>query len=161
MATNEVPRGPVSAYVVDNVKRLRAEKRWSLSELSDRMSAAGRPMLSSGLHRLEQGKRRVDVDDLVALAIAFEVSPTTMLLPWTDSGAVRITNVVEADAVTAWEWMRGIRPLELPEDHLDADYVELTFQRESAPAGARPKQTRSGRGFNRLEEDDETGELLG
>lgn len=145
MATNDVPRGPTSTHVVDNVNRLRTGRRWSLANLSIRMTAAGRPVLSSGLHRLEQGRRRVDVDDLVALAVAFDVSPTTLLMPWTASGVVRLTEVVEADAVAAWEWMRGIRPLELPRDRHDADFVEETFQRASAPAGALPKQTRSGR----------------
>jgi hypothetical protein len=107
------------------------------------------------------GKRRVDVDDLVALAIAFEVSPTTLLLPWTASGVVHLTNTVEADAVTAWEWTRGIRPVELPEDRYEADFAEEKFQRDSAPRGARPKQTRAGRRSRRLPEDDEVEAFLG
>jgi transcriptional regulator with XRE-family HTH domain len=74
-----VVHGPTSRKVVENVKRLRAERRWSLVELSEEMGQAGRPILSSGLHRLERGKRRVDVDDLVALARVFAVNVTELL----------------------------------------------------------------------------------
>jgi transcriptional regulator with XRE-family HTH domain len=107
MATNEVPRGPISGYVVENVKRLRAERRWSLAELSDEMEKAGRPMLASGLHRLEQGKRRIDVDDVVALGIAFDKDPVTLLLPPKADGVVRLTVEREVSAELAWAWMRG------------------------------------------------------
>src|SRR4051795_10305771 len=107
MATNEVPRGPISGYVVENVKRLRAERRWSLAELSDEMEKAGRPMLASGLHRLEQGKRRIDVDDVVALGIAFDKDPVTLLLPPEADGVVRLTAEREVPAELAWAWMRG------------------------------------------------------
>lgn len=67
-------------FVVDNIKRLRAQRRWSLAELSDELAEAGRPILPTGLQRLEHGKRRVDVDDLMAFAVAFKVAPETLLV---------------------------------------------------------------------------------
>lgn len=57
MAMNDVPRGAATSHVIENVKRLRAGLRWSLAELSNEMARVGRPMLPSGLHRIEQGKR--------------------------------------------------------------------------------------------------------
>jgi transcriptional regulator with XRE-family HTH domain len=141
MATNEVPRGPISGYVVDNVKRLRADRRWSLAELSERMRQAGRPVLPSGLHRLEQGKRRVDVDDLVALAVALEVTPVTLLLPPVRSGDVQVTESITAAAKAAWGWLRGRHPLTVPED--DDGFAEIEFQRRALPVGERSSPLRT------------------
>lgn len=163
MATNEVPRGPISAYVVANVKRLRAERRWSLVELSEEMGRIGRPMLSSGLHRLESGRRRVDVDDLAALALAFGVSPITLLLPWSGhDGVVHLTETVTSDVTAAWEWLRAVRPIELPEDQQDADFAELAFQRQAIPPEGRNHifMQRSDRYFIPIGEYDDAGELL-
>jgi transcriptional regulator with XRE-family HTH domain len=137
MATNEVPRGPISAHVVDNVKRLRTERRWSLAELSEEMSRAGKPILSSGLHRLEQGKRRIDVDDLVALAAAFDVSPITLLMPYTSKGTVKLTESLRLEALAAWDWMRGARPIDLPEEREEAMIRAVAFQARALPMGAR------------------------
>jgi transcriptional regulator with XRE-family HTH domain len=144
MATNEVPRGPISGHVVENVKRLREEMKLSLADLSDAMSRAGRPMLASGLHRLEAGKRRVDADDLVALALALHVSPLTLLLPWTETGTVALTNEVSAEATVAWNWARGVMPLEVPDDWDEAQYATLQFQLNAVPKGFRLGSARPG-----------------
>lgn len=137
MATNEVPRGPISAHVVENVKRLRAGRRWSLTELSEEMTRVGRPILSTGLHRLEQGKRRIDADDLVALAAALDVSPITLLMPYTAHGTVKLTESLETEALAAWDWMRGVRPLDLPEEREEAMIRAVAFQARALPMGAR------------------------
>lgn len=47
--------------------------------LSQRLSELGHPLLPSGITKIEQGKRGVDVDDLVALARALEVRPEQLL----------------------------------------------------------------------------------
>jgi transcriptional regulator with XRE-family HTH domain len=148
MATNEVPRGPISAYVVENVKRLRAERRWSLADLSKAMGEKGRPMLSSGLHRLETGKRRIDADDLVALALAFDVSPMTLLLPWAEEGKVSLTDTVTADVRAAWLWARGEAPLQEPEDWDEAQFAKLQFHLNAVPRGFRLGNPRTKGGSN-------------
>jgi transcriptional regulator with XRE-family HTH domain len=71
--------GPVGERVAENVKRLRGREHVSVRELSKRLQAAGRPILPSGITKLEQGVRRVDVDDLVALADALGVSPLRLM----------------------------------------------------------------------------------
>lgn len=137
MATNEVPRGPISGYVVENVKRLRAQQRWSFAEFSEQMKRVGRPMLGSGLHRLEQGKRRIDVDDIVALAAALDVSPISLLMPFTSTGEVDLTEEIQVEALAAWDWMRGTRPLDLPDDREEAMIRAVAFQGRALPSGAR------------------------
>jgi transcriptional regulator with XRE-family HTH domain len=70
--------GSVGQRVAKEVARLRG--RTTVRELSARLSKLGRPILPSGITKIEQGSRRVDVDDLVALALALEVTPTRLLL---------------------------------------------------------------------------------
>lgn len=139
MATNEISQGPTSRYVVENVRRLKTDRDWSLADLSERMSEAGRPILPTGLHRLLNGKRRVDVDDLMALAAAFEVTPITLLLPTIPKGTpqqeasnVEITGKISVDAFTAWDWIRGERPLTDYRD--DQSFEMILFRRRSLPS---------------------------
>jgi hypothetical protein len=71
--------GPVGRQVVANVEALRRERGYSFSALSDRLAAIGRPILPTVLHRLSQGGRRVDVDDLTALATVLGTTATRLL----------------------------------------------------------------------------------
>lgn len=80
MATNKIERGPTSERVAANVKAVREARRLSLEALSQRMGEIGRPILRTGLAKIESGERRVDVDDLMALAIALQVTPNRLLL---------------------------------------------------------------------------------
>ncbi len=57
----------------------------SYAELSRRPEELGRPIPPLGLTRIRDGKRRIDVDDLIALALALDVSPAVLLLPLTES----------------------------------------------------------------------------
>lgn len=141
MVTNEIPRGPIGAYVVENVKRLREGKDWSYPRLSKELKVVGRSILPTGLHRLENGKRRVDADDLVALAAALDVSPITLLMPFTSRGEVKLTDKIEVEALAAWDWMRGTRPLDLPDEREEAVIRAVAFQGRALPMGARALDT--------------------
>jgi transcriptional regulator with XRE-family HTH domain len=139
MAANEVAHGPVSRRVVENVQRLRRARGWSLERLSQELGRVGRPILSTGLNRLEQGRRRIDADDLVALAVVLDVSPLTLMLPFEATGVVQVTKDLEAEALTAWSWMRGVSPLVSPADEDDSQFAVIDFQRRSLPPGVRPR----------------------
>jgi transcriptional regulator with XRE-family HTH domain len=124
--------------VAENVKRLREGLGWSLARLSQQLGDIGRPILSTGLHRLEQGRRRIDADDLVALAAALDVSPITLLMPFTANGTVELTDSLEAEALVAWDWMRAARPLVLPaDDREESVHQAVRFQMRALPMGAR------------------------
>ena len=135
MASNEVDHGPVSRRVVANVKRLRNERSWSLDRLSEELRRVGRPILPTGLSRLERGSRRIDVDDLVGLALALDVAPIALLLPPTTDGPVQLTDEITAAAEDAWKWIRGIAPLSVPKD--DDGFALLEFHRRSMPRALR------------------------
>lgn len=109
--------------VAANVKRLRGGMTYR--ELSERLEDVGRPIAVLGLKRIESGERKVDVDDLMAFAIVFDVSPLTLLLP--EYGSKEITTRItgypdEMGTNVAWLWARGDEPLELPQDPVVSDH---------------------------------------
>jgi hypothetical protein len=62
---------------------------------------------------MEKGERVVTVDELMALAVAFGVSPSALLLPFTEKpdDAVPVSGAGEVPALAAWEWADGRTPL--------------------------------------------------
>lgn len=96
-----------------NVQRLRESAGLTKKELSERVGALGRSIPPLGVSRIEMGTRRVDADDLVALAVALNVHPAALLLPDTASPemATEVTAIGSVPARHAWEWAHGMRPL--------------------------------------------------
>ncbi|MEU9888663.1 helix-turn-helix transcriptional regulator [Sphaerisporangium sp. NPDC051011] len=80
MASRPVEIGKMGQHVTEAVARLRGERGWDQRELAERVTRAGRPVSASVLSKIESGARRIDVDDLVAIAAALEVSPALLLL---------------------------------------------------------------------------------
>lgn len=117
MAEKRLDLGGTGETVRTNVKRLRGGMQYK--ELAERLAELGNPIPPLGLRRIEGGERRVTVDDLCALAVAFNVSPLTLLLP--EDGlrvaASRLTGVPsrEVSHNTQWLWGLGEEPLELPD----------------------------------------------
>src|SRR5215216_5898212 len=79
MGTRKVEIGLTGQAVARNLRRLRTQQELSLQDLSDRLAQVGRPILATGLSKIEQGTRRVDVDDLVAIAAALETIPSRLI----------------------------------------------------------------------------------
>lgn len=111
MGTNAVQRGPTADTVAVNVKRLRDDLNLGLRALAARLANAGRPLTHTALDKIERGTRRVDVDDLMALAVALEVSPATLLMPevttaeW-DDAEVETTGLPKGTtAELLWGWL--------------------------------------------------------
>ena len=104
--------GPVGRYVVQNLARIRTERGLNYRQLSDRLRQIGRPIPTLGLSRIENGNRRVDADDLVALCIALEVGPAALLLPAdADEDEVELTGKVRVSGYAARRWAAGTTPL--------------------------------------------------
>lgn len=110
--------GPIGRYVISNLEYLRNARRLTYRELSERLSRLGRPIPTLGLSRIEKGDRRVDVDDLVALAVALGVNPSALLLPSGERGNPRVpadvialTSELQVKLTDAWEWADGQAPV--------------------------------------------------
>ncbi|MDI2127942.1 transcriptional regulator [Yinghuangia seranimata] len=132
------PLGPTGHQVRVNLARLREARGLTKKQLSDAVGELGRPIPPLGISRIESGTRRVDVDDLVALAIVLGVNVSTMLLPFTDDHAeiADLTGVGAVSADRAWDWADGAMPIEAinpgdPEGRL------LTWNFYARPPGRR------------------------
>lgn len=108
---------PTGQAVAENVRRIREKLGWSTYELSRKLRKAGRPIAPSALAKLERKERRVDVGDLLALAVVLNASPQSLLLPPRDDSAetIEITGAGAVPADAAWVWMPPPeQPLRLP-----------------------------------------------
>ncbi|MGW2143199.1 helix-turn-helix domain-containing protein [Nonomuraea bangladeshensis] len=107
--TNEV--GPTGAQVAENLRRIRDARGLSTTRLSKLLAEVGRPIQPTGITKIEKRERKVDVDDLVALALVLNVSPLALLLPPTDGDdAVSLAPSMTVPAWLAWEWSEGTSP---------------------------------------------------
>lgn len=110
MGQRAVTKGPVGPRVASNVRSLREDRHLTLDELSARLDQLGRPIQRSGLSKIEAGDRRVDADDLMALAVALDVTPNRLLLTADASEeTVEITHDASTRVPrrTAWAWADG------------------------------------------------------
>ncbi|OLZ67853.1 transcriptional regulator [Streptomyces sp. IMTB 2501] len=81
MATRPVEIGPAGLHTARAIEHLRLVRRLTQHQLAAHCTALGRPMTNTALSRTERAHRRCDIDDLVAIATALGVPPTTLLLP--------------------------------------------------------------------------------
>jgi transcriptional regulator with XRE-family HTH domain len=92
--------GPVGRQVARSIEALREDRRLTQKELAARMTALGRPATMQMVSRIEQAERRVDVDDLAAIAQALGVAPAGLLqvpgtaAPAPDHPAVREARIL-------------------------------------------------------------------
>lgn len=79
--TSKGPLGPAGNNVRRNISRLREQRGWGYREVEERLSRVGRAISTLGLSAIDTGQRRVEVDDLVALAAVFELDVEELLRP--------------------------------------------------------------------------------
>ncbi|MEB3966254.1 helix-turn-helix transcriptional regulator [Streptomyces kunmingensis] len=150
MTTGRIEVGPTGRTVAANVKRLREGRGLTLRALSAALKDNGRPLSADALNKIENGDgnqargvRRVDVDDLVALAVALDVSPLALLLPHDARGVAEITGAGEVDGRDAWSWGRSMSPLRhsTVQDQEERERGLMAFHLASSPVGI-TKQSR-------------------
>jgi transcriptional regulator with XRE-family HTH domain len=132
-ASKKNPLGATGLLAAQRVRELREARGWTYKELSDRLAAAGRPVPPLGLRRIESADRRIDADDLVALAVVLGVNPSAILLPPHGHGHIEVTGAGSVPTDRAWAWADGHGPLADDEDGVAlADFLDLA--RPSPPA---------------------------
>ena len=72
---------PAGRQVAANILIVRKARGYTTNALSERLGTLGRPILANGITKVEKFGRRVDVDDLVALAEALGVTVQLLLVP--------------------------------------------------------------------------------
>ncbi|MFD8446242.1 helix-turn-helix domain-containing protein [Streptomyces globisporus] len=143
-----VKYGPTASTVADNVQRLRKRRELSIYQLSAALRQAGRPITPAAVGKLERQERQVTVDDLMALAVALDVSPVTLLLPANTRGPkdangiptqalTEVTGAGEVAVADAWRWAWCEDPLSYPEGESDEEQDRhlMDFLLNSRPIG--------------------------
>ena len=121
--------GTTGSTVAANVRRFRTRLGVTTTRLAEELEAAGRPILANAITKIEQGKRRVDTDDLMALATALGVTPNALLLPADQTEKYQPTGLPQAVSGNAlWLWACGEDRLPRGADPVlgDAADAELT-----------------------------------
>ena len=91
--------------VADNIRRARGLRAMTQAELSARLSELGRPIPVASVGKIEKGLRAVEVDDLMVIALALNVSPLGLLLPGAHSPEVEVeVTGATASASLFWRW---------------------------------------------------------
>lgn len=101
MAGKKTDIGPTAETLSRNLTRLREAKGLTFTQVSKRLADGGRSISPLAVRRIEDGERRVDVDDLMALAIALDVSPTYFLMPDTEGPGDEVIVTGRSESVTA------------------------------------------------------------
>ncbi|WP_367582167.1 helix-turn-helix domain-containing protein [Tsukamurella tyrosinosolvens] len=111
--------------VAENIQRLRDQQRITYAELSRTLENLGRPIPALGIRRIESKERRVDVDDLVAIAVALGSNPAALLSPDVGDASepVSATGLDVVDARSYWQWMTAAMPVTGTPERLDL-YVD-------------------------------------
>ncbi|OBJ95126.1 hypothetical protein A5746_01850 [Mycolicibacterium conceptionense] len=109
MAGKKSDLGPIGKNVARTTKRFRELRRLSYAELSRQLAELGREIPPLGLRRIESEDRKVDVDDLFALALTLEVSPLALLLPVENSALTPQGMPYDVDKI--WNWAVGSQAL--------------------------------------------------
>ncbi|MGW4371997.1 DEAD/DEAH box helicase family protein [Nocardia takedensis] len=114
MAKQVGAMGPAGIRVGQRLKDVRQSRGLTLNLLATRLSDLGRPIDLSALAKIEKGQRRVDVDDLMALARALDVSPNWLLFPETATNdRVDLTAAFSMTGREAWQWAVRDQPTDI------------------------------------------------
>lgn len=105
------PPGNTNAHVATNLRRARQSAGLDLRELASRIQRAGRAISHSAISKIENGERRVDVDDLVVFAYVLDTTPAALLTPPDDAPVP--TGLPDGRYLDEeiWAWMRDLSPL--------------------------------------------------
>lgn len=141
--------GPTGRRLAENLSETRRTAGVSTRELARQLEAVGRPIAATGITKIEAGGatgRRVDADDLVALAMVLCSTPNRLLLtPTSSAELVDLTDKVQEPQNRAWAWADGNAPLDY---HLDPagpggirDARHVNAVRETLERRGRPRSS--------------------
>lgn len=135
MPARDIAPGPTGSHAAASVAQLRNRLKISTTELSRRLDEAGQVIAPTGITRLEKGTRRIDVDDLMALALTLDVTPNRLLLPAEKTDRdVALAPKVSTTWENAWRWASGDEPLPVEgEKHVDWARRIVDFQAQARP----------------------------
>jgi transcriptional regulator with XRE-family HTH domain len=103
---------PITAAVGRRVLGLRKSAGWSQEELGKRMAALGTDWSRISVQKLETGRRgAISVQELLALALVFDVPPVWILAYPKSTDSVSVAPGIDVDPWTALAWLVGREPI--------------------------------------------------
>jgi transcriptional regulator with XRE-family HTH domain len=116
MARAQQPESPAEVGEVfsSRLREARDARRWTQQELSARLAELGAPMDRTTIAKLEKGQRQARVEELVAIAVALDVSPLYLILPLRLDAKVKLAPKLVVEAIEALNWASGKGPLDRP-----------------------------------------------
>lgn len=142
-------KGATSATAASQTRKFRQDRKLDLAGLSERLKAVNWPISVAALSRLENGERRIDVDDLMAISVALDISPLELLLPSPKAEKPFGTALpIELELAEVWAWAKEsvssihsgpgfIRHWEKVEKECEKDLIELDSLRDAASESLR------------------------
>jgi transcriptional regulator with XRE-family HTH domain len=115
MAGKKTDTGPTGQTVASNLTRIREHKGLTYTQVSKLLASGGRNISPLAVRRIEDGERKVDADDLMALASVLDVSPTYFLMPSTDGPEDEVSVTGRAAPVEAkklYDFLHGEHGIE-------------------------------------------------
>ncbi|MET8324765.1 helix-turn-helix transcriptional regulator [Streptomyces sp. NPDC005181] len=135
MADEGSPQGVLLSgeeNVAVRIKLEREARGWSTNSLSDRMNEAGFEMNPSAVWRIENRKRRINVDEAIGFAEVFGVSLRNLVGPPRLAAMARAMELID-DVVDAYrQTQRANAAFTRARDALDAYLAEHPDIREEA-----------------------------
>jgi transcriptional regulator with XRE-family HTH domain len=104
MADKRNPLDLTGEIVRANIRQRREDQNLTYAQLSRKLDKIGRKIPELGLRRIEEGNRRVDVDDLVALALVLKTAPATLLMPVVGDQYEMVSPTEKHAKMTAGKW---------------------------------------------------------
>ncbi|WP_328382973.1 helix-turn-helix domain-containing protein [Micromonospora zamorensis] len=132
-----------SERVGQAVAELRRLRGYTTRSLSDRLAELGCRIPPSSISKVEVGKRTVDPNELVALAVALRTTPNRLLFgAHAGTNGVALTPTVATTGHRAWAWANGEFPLvsTYPKDMGEAEIVD-DFAQHTRPVDFRLRRS--------------------
>jgi transcriptional regulator with XRE-family HTH domain len=98
---------PLEEVLGARVRRFRTRRDWSQQQLVEEMKRLGVDMNRVTLAKVEAGSRATSIVEVLTLAAALGVPPTSLFIPLGDEPWMRVTPTTIMHPGMAWNWLRA------------------------------------------------------
>lgn len=144
--------GPSEAFA-GQLTRLRQVRGWTTHELSDRLAELGMLVHPTAITKIEKGRRGISLDEAVAIAVAFNVPPVMLWLPF-DVDDFDITPMTSVSPWLVFGWVRNETPLASRDIAAWRDWTHAAYELDTRHRAAQRDVHDAERALRRAEFED-------